>query len=479
MTSNDFQARVDAALNRWGMLPNGSRIGVAVSGGADSVALFRILLALAPERGWTLYVLHVNHKLRGAESDGDARFVSALAAEMGLFCEIGVVPVPADGNLEQAARTARYRWLRDCTTLHNLHKVALGHTRSDQAETVLFRFLRGSGAAGLAAIRPVTPDGFVRPLLDLSRDQVRAYLHNLAQPWREDSSNSDLSFDRNRLRLELLPNLAQSWNPAIERVLAHTAEWALAEEEYWTGLIGGLESKHLLVDAAPAVTFEAAAMTALPLAVSRRLIRRAIAIVRGDLHSIDFTHTAQVLDLCSPSVASGRTQIPGVDVMRSFEWIRLAPPGSYAGERHFRVSIDVPAEICLPECNSTLLLQVQPADYRYNESVNCLDCDRVGAPLALRTWLPGDQYRPVGLPSVLKLKTLFQRDRVPLWERRTWPVLVAGSEDAIVWTRQFGAAADCAVTSATRAKLRITERPSRNLPPASALLESEPDVRRL
>ena len=472
-----IEPKILATLERWNMLPRGIGVGIGVSGGADSVALFRALSSLSAQFDWRLVVLHVNHRLRGAESDADALFVRELAGQMGLFCEVAELPIPAGGNLEQEARNLRCAWFKSCTTLHNLHKLALGHTRSDQAETVLFRFLRGSGAAGLSGIRPMTTDGFVRPLLEITRAEAREYLRELGQSWREDSSNLDLAFDRNRIRLHLMPKLAQQWNPAIENTLAQTAEWALAEEEYWAGVLAPLRLEHLRIGPGPAVTLPNKAILALPVAVSRRLIREAIRIVRGDLLSIDFAHVERVRSLAAQTEGSGRLQLPGVDVMRSFDWLRFAPLGSYAGERDFRMSVAAPSQVSLPDSHSSLVLQIEQRGCLYNDGVDCLDQDRVGGPLELRTWQPGDQFRPSGKSNPVKLKTLFQDARVPLWERRTWPVLIAG--DTIVWTRRFGVSAEFAANEQTSSVIRVSERPQTF---SSATFQNEnqvPDVERL
>ncbi len=202
-------------------------------------------------------------------------------------------------------------------------RVALGHTRSDQAETVLFRFLRGSGTAGLAGIRPVTSRGLVRPLIEIERSQVAQFLLERGLAWREDSSNATLQFARNRIRHQLLPQLAAEWNPAIGQTLANTADWALAEEAYWEAEIDRLAAEHF-TESPGAVCVRADALAALPLAVSRRLVRRAMERVKSNLRGIDFGHITAVLELASAGAGSGRVQAPELDICRSFDWLRFA-----------------------------------------------------------------------------------------------------------------------------------------------------------
>ena len=443
------------------MFAASAHIGIAVSGGADSVALFRALDSLSAENQWTLCALHVNHGLRGAESDGDVEFVQILASQLGWPCKVKNLPVTRDGNLEQETRHLRNAWFQlciaeNCTILHKMHNVALGHTLSDQAETVLFRFLRGAGTAGLSGIRPTLPNGFVRPLLEITRQDVRNYLRKLEQPWREDSSNRDLSFHRNRIRLELLPAIARDFNPAIQHNLAQVADWAQAEEEHWAARITWLAGQHLVPSRGPAQIARTSSFASLSTAASRRLIRHAILLVRGDLQSIDFAHVEKIRFLIAQFDGSGRLQIPGVDIMRSFDWIRFAPPGVYAADRHFQTPVSVPGKFLLVPAGSALSLQVQDADCLYTEGVNRFDAESLTGPLVLRTWQPGDQYRPSGHASEVKLKSLFQMARVPLWDRHLWPVLVMDRE--IVWSRQFGPAAQFAAKPESRQVVIVSER---------------------
>jgi tRNA(Ile)-lysidine synthase len=459
--------RVLATIERFGMFQNGQRVGVAVSGGPDSVCLLHVLFDLAPRWNLRLHVLHLDHQLRGEESRGDARFVEQLASRLGLPCSLGQVDVAALAraraeNLEQAARNERRRFFLDFLQSGALDRIALGHTRSDQAETVLFRFLRGSGTAGLAGIRPVTADGFVRPLVGIERAAVEQFLRERNIAWREDSSNASLGFDRNRIRHELLPMLQREWNPAIAEMLAHTADWALEEESYWETEIGRLAGRYLIAKP-PAVFLRADQLADLPAAAARRLLRRAIEMVKGDLHSVDFAHIAAITVLCSQPEGSGRLQIPGVDVYRSFEWLRLAPPGvDNLENRNFRLPAPVPGSVPLPGGSSAVLLELienkpvtELPDSGYNRLMEYLDWGRISGALEVRNWRPGDQYRPVGHSGVEKIKLLFQQARIPLWERRSWPVITSGEE--IVWARRFGPAADLAATPKSRLLLKIQE----------------------
>jgi tRNA(Ile)-lysidine synthase len=195
-------------------------------------------------------------------------------------------------------------------------------------------------------------------------------------------------------------------------------------------------------------------------------VRRALELVKGDLRGVDFGHIAGVLALASQQEGDGRLQVAGVDVHRSFEWMRLTPPGIDRLEnRNFRFPAPVPGAIPLPGSGSVLRLQLienkdstENQESRYNELMDGLDWDRISGALELRNWHPGDQYRPVGHSGDEKIKHLFQQARIPLWERRSWPVITSGDE--IVWARRFGPATNAVATPETRVLLRIQEGPA-------------------
>lgn len=228
--------KVTAALKDRDRLPG--RVVVAVSGGADSVALLRAVLALPAPAPNRVIVAHLNHQLRGVDSDGDEAFVACLAASLqrvhgdrvGLAIDrLAVARRAQDAhqNLEATARTVRYEWLAQVARTHNAAAVITGHTADDQAETVLHRLLRGTGIKGLRGIAPRRPLAagvtLLRPFLTVTRAEVLAFLGMLGQDYREDASNAEERYTRNRLRHQLLPQLRQQYNPRIDEILGRLA----------------------------------------------------------------------------------------------------------------------------------------------------------------------------------------------------------------------------------------------------------------
>jgi tRNA(Ile)-lysidine synthase len=451
----EFPDLILQTIQRYQMLGAGDRVGVAVSGGVDSVCLFHVLLELRSQLDLKLSVIHVNHHLRGAESQEDERFVGEMAERFGLTLHSRDLDLQsAHGNLEQEARRGRYAFFHELLK-GQVNKVALGHTRSDQAETVLFRLLRGAGSAGLAGIRPVTNWGLVRPLIRATRSDVERWLHARGTEWREDSSNQDPRFDRNRLRHGLLPQLESDWNPNLKETLANTADWAFEEERYWAEEIDGLAASDWVRFEKAAATVHCANLCSLPVAVTRRLIRRIVERVKGDLLGVDFSHIEEVRALAGPGLGSGRVEIPGLEMVRSFDWVRFAECDDLAW-RDWEIPARVPGSyVVAPE-----VIDLEPGSESsvYNRDGSVLDSGKVGSALVLRNWRPGDQYRRLGHSAPEKLKDLFQKYRIPLWERRNWPVITQG-DNLIVWVRKFGAAAQFAADAGSRTVVIIRETP--------------------
>lgn len=458
--------RIVAAVAQHKMFTIGQRVGVAVSGGADSVFLLHALHELAPRWNLHLSVVHIEHGIRGEASKDDARFVRELAAQFGLPFQAREANVIAmDDNLEQAARRVRHDFYAELISSGAADRIATGHTRSDQAETVLYRILRGSGLAGLAGILPVTTEGLVRPLLEIDRPEIECWLRERRIAWKEDDTNRDLSYARNRLRHEILPLLRQGFNPNLDQALAQMAVLARDEERYWAEIVDrkpGLAAAH-----GPLHILPTSVLRESP-ALGRRTVRVVIEHIRGDLRQIEFGHIERILQMATGSEGHDRVQIPGVDVIRSFDWIRFAPLGFDSDRgRDYNIPLEVPGSGEPPDRSGRITLQLQEMAGRDGAYVTVgdeLDWARLNslpAPdgmrsgLELRNWRPGDQYRRVGQSHEEKIKQLFQEFRVPLWERRFWPIITYHGK--IVWTRRFGVAQEYAPGPGTRLVLRVGE----------------------
>jgi tRNA(Ile)-lysidine synthase len=450
--------QVAETISRYNMFERGDSVGVAVSGGADSVCLLNVLLELAPRWALRLRVLHLNHCLRGQESLDDARFVREMAGRLGLDVDVqetdvGLLRAESGENLEQLARRIRRKFFRERLEAGLVNRVALGHTRSDQAETVLFRILRGCGTTGLAGILPVTKEGVVRPLLDVHRQAVERFLRERNIPWREDASNQEPAFARNRIRHHLLPALTESWNPSLTDSLAHMATLVQDEERYWNQAIERIAGR-VLVRRGPVLLVRATDLRSLELPVARRLLRHAIRDAKSDLLGVEFKHIEGILRLAGQTGGEGGIEIPGLEIRRSFDWIRLAPKGAETVDRDggFHLDLTVPGKTLLPGAETTLAVEISE-DQR--ASPPGLDADRLPGKLAVRGWRPGDRYRPLGHARSVSCKTLFQKHKVPFWERQSWPIVVTG--EIIVWARLFGPALEFAANPLTRRMLTVTE----------------------
>jgi len=429
-----------AYIRKHALLKAGDRVGVAVSGGGDSVALLRLLLELRPEIGIVLSVVHFNHQLRGPDSDADAQFVTGLAQHhnLELHCESADTATYAalrHLSIETAARDLRYRFFRRSLGAARLNRIATAHTLDDQAETVLLKMSRGAGTRGLAGIYPeLSISGseiatIVRPLLATRRKDLEAYLVSLRQPWREDASNRDLRHARNRVRHGILPRLERFLNPAVREALAETAEIARAEEDYWQREVARVLPQ---VWAQQSSTLNTAALVASPLALQRRVVRAACESLELRL---EFHHVEEILLLAS-SPAAKSTELPaGWVVSRKKHGLCLErkPAAVAAG---YEYPLLVPGSALVPEINSRFDAVLVPRNCfeEYNPD-QLLNRALVGKDLRIRNWHPGDRFWPAHTKDPKKIKELLQGRSLSGPERRLWPIAVSGDE--VIWVRGF------------------------------------------
>lgn len=510
------------AIQRTALLAPGDRVGVAVSGGADSVALLRLLLRLRDELGITLAVAHFNHSLRGAESEGDAEFVAKLAHAYGVEFvtareDVGAEAQRQSRNVEDMARGLRYAFFERTVAAGRASRIAVAHTADDQAETVLAHMIRGTGPTGLGGIHQVA-GAIVRPLLATRREQLREYLRAAGQPWREDSTNRDTSRTRARIREQLLPMLARDFSPGVVERLNELARLSREEESFWDALVKdrfqvlvrradrdeghalSISVKALLnplkLDAAPTQSADSAKYNdSQPLRVlTERLIRRLYEDVRGNRRELSAHHVEQVIRIASGSRSGQRAELPGgIIVQRDFQDLTfaLAPrraraaaaesapgpqpelervgrsEGSAAAANMYEYVVTLPlasaTTVSIPELGKRFRLKL--IDWPIAESdtkrdADAIDADLLRPPLILRNWRPGDAYRPHGRRQVQKLGRMFVTGRVCRGDRNIWPVLESAGR--VVWARGMPPADDYRARGNTRLGVVIEEQALEN-----------------
>lgn len=415
---------------------------VGVSGGPDSVALLAALASLQDGR-WRLGAAHVNHELRGAESKEDARFVARLAKSFDVPCFVVEGRVGPGGNLEERARERRYARLTEIARREGFNILATAHTADDQAETVLLRLLRGAGTAGLSGIAPQRADGILRPLLGCTRAEVLAFLRRRGLRYRNDRTNRSLRFTRNRIRRSLLPRLAREFNARIREALARTAD-LLREDEAYLEEAARRAAKRLT----RGERLDGRRFGGLAAALQRRVVRRWLAERRGDLRAVGADHVERVRSLAASGSEGSRISLPGGIVSKSrglliwgeearveMGFRRTLVPGAIVEIAGWRI-----------RCRSTRAAtpRRKPSPWRAVFDAEALGDLRFG----VRSPLPGDRIRPMGLGGSKKLQDVFVDAKVPRSERAGWPIV--HGDDTILWVPGLVRAESGRVTSRTR-----------------------------
>ena len=453
------------AFQRHALAAPGDAVLVAVSGGADSTALLRALHEMRAELEIELAAAHLNHKLRGAESDGDEAYCAELAAELGVEFiaeehDVAARARLAGGNLEETAREIRYAFLERAADKLGAARIAVAHTADDQAETVLLRLLRGAGRTGLGGMRPMR-GRIIRPLLGATREEVLAFLRERGIAHREDSSNRDENFARVLLRRRIAP-LLRELNPSFARTLAAAADHIAEEDDFLRELAGGvLADIGLDSTAEDTAALDAEAFASLHPALQRLVLRRLLARELGSLRGIEAA-TVEAMRRCALGVG------PGVDLadsvflrdggellLRPHEEDAPAQPPAFQHEvepgGYLRVNeVDKSFRLRNIEVSNGLEIEALSGPRRA-----LLDAGAVGEVLKVRNRLPGDRYRPLGAPGRQKLQDLFVNAKLPRRRRDEAVVFMAG--DRICWVSGLRVGEEFKVTPSTTRILIIEE----------------------
>jgi len=462
-----------AAVRSHQLFQPGDHLLVAVSGGADSVALLLALHELAPSWKLKLTVAHLDHRIRGAAARKDARFVKQLARRLHLPCVAAAVDVPALAaqtgvSIEMAARTQRYQFFENVARKTGAKIVATAHTADDQAETLLLRLARGTSPQGLAGIPPRQTRNnltVIRPLLAATRADILAFLKSRKACWREDASNADPAYLRNRVRHEILPLLEKRLNPAMRR---HLAQWAgqWREENEW------IEAQATAIRQRCTTSVRSSAYPALktkllaaqPAPLCRRILRQWLQQPIGPLASqdVDETLLRQVAEWAGTNPSQGILPLAGgwqLQAGRSRIECRPVPATDNSARCSFPLSVPgmnhlAAAGWCITFRKAPGLVKerTQPGKLPARVSLRLPTADEQNA-FILRTWQPGDRIAPMGMTGTCKLHDLFVNAKVPQDRRDQIPLLTCNGE--IIWIPGWTIARSWAVSDPKKSALQI------------------------
>lgn len=429
--------KVGDGVRKYGMLGKGETVLVAVSGGPDSVFLLHSLLELSPSYDLTLHVAHLDHQLRGEESKEDARFVQELAGSLGLPATVESFDLPSyveemGLSVEDGARRVRYEFVERVAQTVGAHRIALGHTANDQAETFLLRVIRGAGTLGLASM-PATRGKLIRPLLEITKDEILRWLSSRAIAYRVDSTNVALSCRRNVVRNRLMPELA-SLNPRVVETLRRTAEILREEDNFLNAEVRKVLPEVLKRGREGERVLDLERFLHYNISVRRRMVREVIWELKGDLLRISFEDVNSVLRLCDSGRTGSRVDLPSVVFEKGYGELilRRAEPEEV---QEFELELKIPG---ITSVNSTLQIRSElvgtqdlPGGLDFEDRAY-FDFQLLRLPLTVRSRRTGDRFVPFGMKGGSKsLKELFIEEKIPRRRRANVPVLTDG--EGILW----------------------------------------------
>jgi tRNA(Ile)-lysidine synthase len=432
--------KVESTIKKYKLINNGDRILIGVSGGPDSLALLHSLKTLKEEYNLYLHIAHLDHMIRGEESIKDAKFIERLAREWNIPITIKSYDVKAYQkekglSLEDAARQVRYRFFFGLIEKFNINKVAVGHNANDQAETVLMKFLRGAGLKGLSGIYP-KQGKIVRPLIEISREEIEGYCkeHNLNP--RIDKSNLETIYLRNKVRLNLIPLLVEEYNNNLVSTLNKTAD-LLREEEIFLGEYTIENLAQLTINKNNGkLILNAEKLLELNLAIQRRVIREGIKFLKGSYQDIYYDHIDLVLDLIKNSETGSRLDLPqGIIVKLNYEEI-IFTTEDIDNINYFKHRLLLGSKK-IPQVDLEVKTKIVEKTYPWKKTLNdpniaCLDFSKIGKEFYLRQREDGDRFYPLGMKGSKKVKDFLIDEKIPINKRDKVPIFTTLDGD-IFW----------------------------------------------
>lgn len=426
--------RVKDSIDKYNLVSNGDKVIVSVSGGPDSVVLLHVLWCLRSDYNLDLHVFHLDHMFRGEESEADAEYVAQFAAKLAVPKTIMKHDVPAyieeTGLSKQAAaRKIRYKLCNELAEEIGADKIAIGQHADDQAETVLMNFLRGAGLEGLSGIAPIREEKFIRPLLDVWREDIEQYCQEYNLNPRLDSSNLKPIYLRNKIRLELLPHLAAEFNDSIKENLNRMAGVLRVENNFLANQAKKKYDNLVLNEEEEELILELNDLQILDLALQRRVIRRAIVEFCGTKKDYYFQHIKQIEELIAEGSTGSRLQLPrGLRVKKSYGVLKFFwQDNNLVKDESFIKKYSIPGQYQIPELGLEIELKIIEADSNWrallkNTDKFYFDQQLIGDQIKIRNRRAGDRFQPLGMQGSKKLKDFLIDEKIPREEREQIPI---------------------------------------------------------
>ncbi len=428
---------VKATIRRYSMLKGHERIVVAVSGGVDSMVLLHVLLTLSAEYPIELCVAHVNHSLRGEESDRDELFVKEVADRYGLpffLRKLSRDELKVGGeSLQSIARIKRYGFLEEVRDEFNADVVALGHHRDDQVETVLMRLFMGSGIPGLKGMLPVR-GVFIRPLFDVKRHDILRYAEEQGIGYVSDRTNKDLRYLRNRIRLRVIPFLESEIHRSISDRIFNLSKILIEEDDFLEAEAEKRLDGVVLERSDDEISLDIRALTRLHRAIQTRILRMVWEGLSGDRFGLYSYHISAILDILDSASPNLRLNLPrSIKVFKEYDRLVFIKGSSHATDYNY--ILNIPGITDIKETGdrfrSEIIYIEEFKGFDRGDRTVYFDLDRLKLPVRIRRFIPGDRIAPLGIEGSKKVKELFIEKRIPLRRRRMLPILVSG--DDIIW----------------------------------------------
>ena len=452
--------KVKETIFRNEMIDSGDLLIVAVSGGPDSVCLLDILNQLKDELQIRLVVTHYNHGLRQGEDESETRFVHQIATSLNLPFETGKASLSiheTKASLEEKARDARYQFLEGVKNRLHAHKIAMGHNLNDQAETVLMRFLRGSGSAGLGGIPPIRDNTIIRPLIEIKRDEIEFYLKAKGISFVTDSSNVDTRYLRNRIRLDLIPLLLK-YQPRLIEHLGQLADMMRGENEFLELIAQYWVEKEVELNTDREIIIPLQAFKELSQPLRNRVTRHLLKMLGKGLRRIDLRHTQSVSKLACGKNPQGMLNLPhGLVVKRVYERLYFTLEKEEKSSE-FCYLLEGPGTFSLDQINRSIsLVELEHSaklDLANSRWTVYLDAEKIEYPLVARNFKAGDRFIPLGMVGHKKIKDLYIELKIPAGKRGLIPILL--SADIPVWICGYRIDERFKITSKTKKILIAT-----------------------